>query len=104
MYLTRCSTRIIILFTFLFPTGIFSQECKNATAIRTHVSPKIDGVLDDSVWINVPIAADFKQMRPNPGEPSRRKTEVRILYDDDAVYVGAMMFDDKPDSILKQMG
>jgi hypothetical protein len=37
-------------------------------AKRTLQSPKIDGILDDECWNNVPIATDFIQIRPNPGK------------------------------------
>jgi hypothetical protein len=40
-------------------------------------------------------AADFRQAQPKIGEPATQRTEVRILFDDDALYVGARMFDDQ---------
>jgi len=63
----------------------------------------VDGKLSEPIWQKADKATNFIQFRPDPGKPSARRTEVSILYDNDAVYVGAMMYDDRPDSILKQL-
>lgn len=55
----------------------------------------LDGRLDDAAWAAVEPATDFRQAQPNIGEPATQKTEVRILFDDEALYVGARMFDDQ---------
>ena len=90
---------------------LFSQENKAVAntkprhigAVRTDKIIKIDGVLDDIAWQNAPIAQDFIQQELTPGAPSCQRSEVRILYDDQAIYIGAMLFDTKPDSILKEL-
>ena len=66
-------------------------------------SPSIDGKLDESVWQLSPAGTDFLQTQPNPGEPATQKTEVRFAYDDDAIYVGARMYDTSPDSVVAQL-
>ena len=73
-------------------------------AVRlSSVAPKIDGLLDEAVWQTAPIATDFYEMEPTPGPIEKHKTEVRVLYDDAALYVGAVMHDASPDSILHQL-
>ncbi|WP_086594111.1 DUF5916 domain-containing protein [Hymenobacter crusticola] len=72
-------------------------------ALRIREAIKLDGVLDEAVWQQAPIATDFIQQRPNPGVPEKNKTEVRVLYDDAALYVGAIMHDSSPDSILREI-
>ena len=67
-----------------------------ARAQRIDQSPRLDGVLDDDVWRLTEPAADFVQQEPDEGAAARRRTEVRFLYDDVALYVGAMMYDDAP--------
>jgi hypothetical protein len=100
----RFPPRILFLFFLLLNAGMIrAQECRSTNAVRTGTAPKIDGSLDDAVWANVPVSTDFIQLKPNPGQPSRRQTEVKVIYDDEAVYVGAMMYDNA-DSILKQLG
>ena len=65
---------------------------------------KLDGALDEPAWQTAPIATDFIQNSPNPGPHEKYPTEVRILYDDANLYIGAVMHDISPDSILREMG
>ena len=65
--------------------------------------PRIDGRLDENVWQRAPVATDFVQERPQPGAPARARTEVRLLVDDAALYVGARLYD-APDSVLAPLG
>ncbi len=66
-------------------------------------APVIDGRLDDAAWDRVPVTTGFVQTRPHPGEPGAFRTEVRVLYGADAVYVAARMYDPHPDSIVAQL-
>lgn len=95
----------LFLFIALFQliTLSFAQEIKQVKALRVIQVPKIDGVLDDEAWKEGVNATDFIQRALKPGEPALRKTEVKIVYDDIAMYVGAMMYDNKPDSILCEL-
>ena len=65
-------------------------------AMRTPSPPVIDGRLSEEAWALAPAAADFTQRDPDEGRPATERTEVRVLYDDAAVYVGARMFDGEP--------
>jgi hypothetical protein len=91
---------IVILFSAL---GGLSQTLKTVTALRIDQSPKIDGILNDSCWLSAETAADFIQNQLRPGEPSQQKSEVRIAYDDVAIYIGALLYDTSPDSILHEL-
>lgn len=91
----------ICLPLFLISGLIHSQE-KSTTAIKTERAPKIDGSLDDSAWLSAPVLTAFIQNYPNTGSPATRQTQVRILYDNSAIYVGAYMYDD-PENIRKQL-
>jgi hypothetical protein len=71
-----------------------SAQTKNIVAVKTTEHITIDGVLDDAAWKKAPVVSDFIQNFPNNGAPSSFHTEVRILYDDNAIYVGAYLFDD----------
>jgi hypothetical protein len=75
-----------------------------AEAYRTDDIPVIDGVLDEECWVNAFLVKDFRQYDPDHGEKAKFDTEVRILYDDQAIYIAAKMFDPSPDSILRQLG
>ncbi|MBE0667214.1 MAG: carbohydrate binding family 9 domain-containing protein, partial [Bacteroidales bacterium] len=60
--------------------------------------------LDDEIWQKGTLATDFVMYNPYNGIPSKYRSEVRILYDDDALYIGAMLFDPEPDSIFVELG
>ena len=81
-----------------------SQEKKSIEATRIDHPPKIDGILDDSIWETLPTASDFQMFDPGNGGaiPIEYKTEVKIAYDDVAVYVAAYMNDPDPETILSQ--
>jgi hypothetical protein len=53
----------------------------------------LDGRLDDAVWQTAPAATDFRQQDPNEGQPATQRTEVRLAYDGEALYIGARMYD-----------
>lgn len=78
---------------------------KSLDATKIDRALNIDGILDEKEWQNAPIAGDFVMLEPGNGdpEPDRLKTEVKVLYSDDAIYVGAMLYDTHPDSILTQL-
>ena len=72
-------------------------------ALRITESIKLDGQLDEAIWQQAPIATDFIQNRPNPGPHEKHPTEVRVLYDDANLYIGAVMHDVSPDSIMREL-
>lgn len=76
-------------------------QVKTTQAVKTVQAPRIDGVLDDPAWQQAPLLTDFIQNSPSPGSPATTKTEVRIVYDNTAIYIGAFMQDD-PAQIRKQ--
>ncbi|HSJ07923.1 MAG TPA: DUF5916 domain-containing protein [Longimicrobiales bacterium] len=73
------------------------------TAVRAPAAPVIDGRLDDEVWQQAPAAADFRQLRPRPGEMASQRTQAWVAYDDEAVYVAIRAHDTAPDSIASQL-
>ncbi len=106
MYLTIFSPiRFVFLFLLLSPgLTLASEDRKSLTAIRPGRTPVIDGTLQDAVWEKAPVATGFYQYEPHNDRPASFETEVRVLYDDDAVYIGARMFDPEPDQILRELG
>src|SRR5215472_3959740 len=71
-----------------------------AVATRTPRPPKIDGNLSDPVWARAVPFTDFTQQAPDEGQKPSQKTEVRILYDDHAIYFGIRCFDTDPKTIV----
>jgi hypothetical protein len=74
-----------------------------ATAVRAQASPVLDGRLDDPAWRTAPVIGDFTQVEPNDGAAPTERTEVRVAYDRDALYIGARMFDSEPDRIASRL-
>lgn len=70
-------------------------------AVKTFEAPRIDGSLDDAAWKIAPVATDFITNTPVYGKPASQKTEVRVLYDNSAIYIAAYLYDD-PASIRRQ--
>jgi hypothetical protein len=63
----------------------------------------LDGVLSEAEWSTPSPVSDFTQREPDEGAAATERTEVRVLYDDDALYVGARMFDRSADSVMAQL-
>jgi len=76
------------------------SQKRQVRAVRIEQAPQIDGKLDESLWSGVPEAGDFVQINPYNGAPAWQKSAVKFVYDNDALYVGAMLYDTAPDSIL----
>jgi hypothetical protein len=75
----------------------------NVRAARAAVEIALDGVLSESGWAAALPVSDFTQREPNEGAPATERTEVRVLYDDNALYIGARLFDRRPDSVRAQL-
>ncbi len=73
------------------------------SAFRVTDRIRIDGVLDEGEWKREPISG-FTQKNPTEGAPPSFRTDVWVLYDDEAVYVGAKLHDPNPDSIVSRIG
>lgn len=78
-------------------------EIRKLKASRIVDEPKIDGLLNDSCWENAEIATDFIQLSPNPLAPASQKTDVKVVYTNEAIFISAMMYDSAPDSIMNQL-
>jgi hypothetical protein len=72
-------------------------------AVRTERPVIVDGLLDEEVWKNDQACAGFIQEEPDQGVAPRQRTEVRVAFDDDALYVAARLFDSAPDSIVARL-
>ncbi|WP_136669000.1 DUF5916 domain-containing protein [Flavobacterium sp. H122] len=78
---------------------------KRITASRIKTPISIDGILDEKEWENAETAKNFVMFDPDNGkaEKDNLKTEVKIIYDNHSVYVGAVLYDSEPDKILKEI-
>jgi hypothetical protein len=92
---------VCLLFQYIFG---FSQK-KTLQTKFTSEKIILDGKLDETIWQTVPIATDFVMFQPDNGKPvpGNKRTEVRVLYDNEAIYVSALLYDNEPDKILKEI-
>jgi len=88
----------------VFPSRNPARDSFVLPAIRvTGEAPRIDGLLTDATWASAPVASDFTQLEPEEGIPATERTEVRVLYGSDALYVAFRAWDSAPDSIVGQL-
>ena len=71
-----------------------------ATVLRINEEITLDGKLEEPAWQRAIPAGDFLQWSPRHGEPSPERTEVRLLYDDDNLYVAFTNFDTEMSNVL----
>ena len=104
-------TTVILAGTFFFtPHAVQAQAGNNearpgasfpaARAVRVDVSPVVDGRLDEEAWQGAEVLGNFIQRIPRDGAPASEPTEVRVLYTNEALYVGAWLWDSEPDRIV----
>jgi hypothetical protein len=72
-------------------------------AARAAGEIRIDGRLDEGDWLAAPAAGGFLQRDPEQGEPASEATELRLLYDDHALYAGVRLSDSEPARISRQL-
>lgn len=95
---------LLVLFTFLIINNAFSETTDSViVANKVNNIIIIDGKLNEEVWQNGYCIDKFTQRDPNEGEPATQRTEVRVAYDESALYVGARMYDTSPDSIVARL-
>ena len=97
----------------LAPAAAFAQNPENGAIDydtarlerRLNAAPaqgriELDGRLDEPSWAQAPLANNFVQNDPDEGKPATYDTEVRLLYDDRALYIGVFAKDPSPGEII----
>ena len=81
--------------------GVSDVEPVDLIALRLESGAGIDvdGRLDEEVWERAIPITDFTQQEPVEGGTPSERTEIRVVYDEDAIYIGAILYDD-PEGIL----
>lgn len=74
-------------------------------AVRISAEPSggavtLDGILDDAAWAGAPVATGFTQREPDEGADPTERTEVRVIYDRETLYVGVMAYDRSPGEVI----
>ena len=79
-------------------------DTREIQAVRIIDPPAIDGKLDEPIWDTAPSASGFYQYEPHNDRPASHETFVRVLYDNDALYIGVRLEDPEPEKILTELG
>ena len=76
---------------------------RTVRATRASGPIEIDGLLHEADWERAEPTSGFIQSEPFEGQPAMEGTEVRVLYDEENLYIGARMYDSDPDRIARQL-
>lgn len=78
---------------------------KTTPAVRTTLPITLDGILNEDAWKQAPLIKDLVEMRPTFGQPENpdTKSELYLLYDNDAIYFGGILHERTRDSISMQL-
>jgi hypothetical protein len=106
MAVCRFAAPVSIVLLALLPAPALAQTAAGTAdgarplpavrAVRLTETIHLDGILDEAAWAQATPATEFIQMDPLEGQPVTERTEVRVLFDDEAIYVGAMLYDRSP--------
>jgi hypothetical protein len=95
---------ILVFSIFLSSSLLYGQKkTLNTKSITSKIF--VDGKLSEAEWNTAETASNFVMYQPDNGKPisENKKTEVKILYDNDAVYIAAIMHDENPSKIKKEI-
>ncbi len=81
----------------------FGWAQKSLEASLVFHPPKLDGILESEIWGEAQSATDFVEQLPVPGGPVRQSSDVKVIYTQEALYIGFFCYDNAQDSILKQL-
>lgn len=97
--------RFIIILSCLFVITLSFSQKKTLTTQFTKEKIVIDGKFDEQVWKTANIATDFFMIAPDNGKPAskERQTEVKVVYDNTAIYVAATMYDEDASKQRKEL-
>jgi hypothetical protein len=99
-----CSVAVVLIPAAGFAQPLASDvEIATLSAVATAVAepPVVDGdVAGDTAWASATPITTFWQEQPNEGQPASERTEVRVLFTEDTLYVGVMLFDQDPSGII----
>jgi len=89
------ATIILLAIAFVRPVAAqtHTEDRPRAVAVERTTPIVLDGVLGEAAWSGAVPAADFRQFEPREGVPASQRTEVRFVFDGEALYVGARMYD-----------
>lgn len=86
----RTLISLAFISTSLFAVAV---DRKELDVVRITERVEVDGILNETFWTTAKIASDFTQHKPVAGAHSLKKTEVKVAYDNQAIYIAGIMYD-----------
>ena len=101
---------LFLILTFTLLNAVYSQTANPTPgylvkATRTSLPVKIDGDINDEAWKTSSRFSGLQEMRPSFGkvEDPGNRTELYLLYDDDAIYFGGILHELSRDNISTEL-
>ena len=94
------------IFVFLYNIPLYAQKSKltnppNFNASYLSAEPKLDGnIITDPTWAQIEPITNLSQAKPFYGSPASEKTEIRMAFTNNTLYVGVICFDKDPEKIV----
>jgi hypothetical protein len=97
--------RFLLLFFLIFPSLLRAQpeEPKKATALRVEERITVDGRLEEPGWEKAEEISNFIQFQPERGKSAAFRTSVKVLYDNNYLYVGFSCQDKEPEKVIARL-
>ena len=97
--------RLITTVTAIMICSVNYAQKKSIQAVFAESNITIDGKVQESAWQFAPIATNFVMFEPDNGKAisSEKKSDVKVLYDNNAIYISAVLYDDQPEKMLKEI-
>lgn len=95
---------IAIFYLIFFGYTAYSQKkTLQAKSITENIT--IDGKINEEIWETASVATNFVMFEPDNGKPisNDKRTEVKILYDNNAIYISALLYDNEPEKIQREI-
>lgn len=102
----KLSDPIFLIVLYVFPILGFCQEIENGQGPKEIMGQYLngsklymDGLVDEAFWLAIPPSDDFKMQEPKEGGAPTERTEIRIAFDDQNMYIGVICYDNDPSGI-----
>ncbi|MFT7514217.1 MAG: hypothetical protein ACI9QL_003438, partial [Candidatus Omnitrophota bacterium] len=90
----------IAIACILFTASLHAEEFPSIRALRIDTPPLIDGKLDEAVWAQAEAGGPLTEYEPEQGPHMTERSEFKVLYDAETLYVGIWMYDTRPEDII----
>ena len=91
---------VFVVFAWIAAIHINVEASKEIRPLFTQDTIEIDGHLNEKDWAQAQVIDDFTQQSPDEGQPSTERTEVRMLYSTEKLYIGFACYDSQPEKVV----